>query len=132
MPTAGLNVAIYNNGNMFKHWSLFVDGPSEEKFLFHIMGSSTRYRYEKRQSDARASASLSEIVALCKIDTSKISAIEAAAQNAVIHNESAGYNCQDYVLELLEALENDHVIDSRDANYQKKKRTLASKVDGFA
>nr|POE61838.1 hypothetical protein CFP56_73142 [Quercus suber] len=134
MPTAELSVAVYDNdGSVFKHWTLFYDGPSdEEKFIFNIMGSSTRYRYEKRQSDARASATLLELVTICRVDVSKLSIIEDLAQTAEIHNEAPGYNCQDYVLELLDALENNDVINGQDKKYRKSRAILEAKVDGLA
>lgn len=132
MPIAGLYVAIYNDGGVFKHWSLFVDGPSaEEKVIFHIMGSSQRYRHESRQSNARQSASLLEMVPLCRIETSKLSDIEAAAQNTVIHNEAPGYNCQDYVLELLDTMEEEGIIDGSDKKYRKNKNAVRGKQEGF-
>ncbi|KUL81569.1 hypothetical protein ZTR_09937 [Talaromyces verruculosus] len=133
MPsTAGLHVAIYNDGGVYKHWSLFIDGPTDdEKVLLHIMGSSTRYRFEMRNSNARTSASLSELIHLCDVDVSKIGPIKAAAGNAVIHNEFAGYNCQDYVLELLDDLEEKNIIDGHDANYKRKKSMVKAKQEGF-
>ena len=45
MPSsAGIHVAIYDDGGIYKHWSLFIDGPGDsEKTILHIMGSSTKY-----------------------------------------------------------------------------------------
>lgn len=96
------------------------------------MGSSTRYRFETRNSDARQSNSLVELVYLCDVDPSKISAIKDAAKNAVIHNEYPGYNCQDYVLELLDDLEGKGIIDRNHANYTQNKEYLKGKQEGLA
>lgn len=133
MPsTIGLYVAIYHNDGVYKHWSLFVDGPKDdEKFRLHVMGSSQRYRFEMRTSDARKSASLAELIHLYDVDISKVGPIKTAARNAVIHNEFAGYNCQDYVLELLDDLEKKDIIDGADASYRRKKGIVKAKQEGF-
>lgn len=65
---AGLRVAIYNDGGVYKHWSLFIDGPTDaEQTILHIMGSSTNYRFEMRHSNARKSTTLSELIYLCDV-----------------------------------------------------------------
>lgn len=131
--TVKLYVAIYKDEGVYKHWSLFVDGPTNaEKTILHIMGSSTRYRFEMRNSDAKSSASLSELISLCDVPVSKVGAVKEAASKAPIHNEYAGYNCQDYVLDLLDDLEAKNIIDGKDAAYKKKKEVVKSKQEGLA
>lgn len=130
---AKLHVAIYQDEGVYKHWSLFIEGPTAgEKTILHILGSSTRYRFELRTSDARRSASLSELIPLCDVPTSKISAIKEAGRTMPIHNEYAGYNCQDYVLDLLDDLEGKNLIDGNDAEYKKRKEVVKSKQEGLA
>lgn len=130
--TARLYVAIYDDGGVYKHWSLFIDGPTDdEKIILHIMGSSTRYRFDKRNSNARESASLVEMVYLCDVQNSKIDAITDAAENATIHNEFPGYNCQDYILELLDDLEEKGIINRNDAGYKRNRKTVEGKQEGM-
>jgi len=85
-----------------------------------------------RSSNAHKSATLSEIVHLCDVDASTIAAIKDAAETAVIHNESPGYNCQDYVLDLLDDLEEKNIIDGNNANYRKNKGAVTGKQEGLA
>lgn len=80
----------------------------------------------------RGSTRIHEIVPLCRVDSSKIRVIEAVAQNAEIHNEAPGYNCQDFVLQLLGLLEDEGVIDGSDGRYQRNKTAVESKVEGLA
>lgn len=130
---AGLHVAIYNDGGVYKHWSLFIDGPTKaEQTILHIMGSSTNYRFEMRTSNARESASLLELIHLCDVSASKIDAIKNVAAEAPIFNQYPGYNCQDYVLELLSDLEKRGIIDGREAMYQRQKEVVKSKQEGLA
>lgn len=133
MPsTSGLHVAIYDDGGVYKHWGLFIDGPTKsEKIILHIVGSSTRYRFDKRESNARESASLVEMVYLCDVYDSKIGPIKDAAEKATIHNEAPGYNCQDYILELLDDLEEKGIINCNDAKYKKNRENVESKQEGL-
>ncbi|KAB8212860.1 hypothetical protein BDV33DRAFT_186010 [Aspergillus novoparasiticus] len=132
MPsTSGLHVAIYDDGGVYKHWSLFLDGPTDlEKIILHIMGSSTRYRFEMRNSNARNSSSLLELVYLCHVDNSKINDIKDAAQKMTIHNEAPGYNCQDYILELLDELEEKNIVDRRNQSYKSNRKKVEDKQEG--
>lgn len=131
-PTAKIYVAIYEDEGVYKHWNLFVDGPTDtEKTILQIMGSSTNYRFEMETSNARDIKNHSELIPLCDVPASKIGAIKEAAEQAPIHNGYPGYNCQDYVLELLDDLEERGIIDGRDAEYQKKKEIVRSKQEGL-
>lgn len=128
--SVGLYVAIYSEGGVYKHWSLFIDTPEDsEKTILHIMGSSTNYYFDMRTSDARRSKSLSELVFLCRVDAAAVGAIKDAGKKAVIHNEFPGYNCQDYVIELLDALEEEEIIDGKDKDYKKNKDKAKAKVE---
>ncbi|OJD09895.1 hypothetical protein ACJ73_10032 [Blastomyces percursus] len=131
--TFGLYVAIFDDGGVYKHRSLFIDGSTDaEKTILHVMGSSTRYRFDMRNSNAHKSATLSEMVHLCDVDKFKIGAIKDAAKNVVIHNEYSGYNCQDYVLDLLDDLEEKDIIDKNEVNYRHNKEAVRGKQEGLA
>lgn len=117
--TATLHVAIYHNLGLYKHWNLYIERPNQEETILHVLGYSTNYRFEMRSSNARESARLSELIDMCVVPASKIEAIKEAAQNAPIPNEYPGFNCQDYVLDLLDDLETKGIIDGKDEDYKK-------------
>lgn len=60
-----------------------------------------------------------------------MTSIVMAAESAPIYNEYPGYNCQDYVLELLSDLEAKGIIDCKDAEYEKKKAELSKRQEGL-
>ena len=130
--TAKLFVAIYEERVGYKHWSLFFEGPTEaEKWIFHLMGSATRFRVKIRLSDAGKSQTLHELVHLCEVDTSKLDSIKAAARGLPIHNEELRYNCQDYVFELVENLERTGIITIETPGYEEMMIALKAKQDGY-
>ncbi|KAE8153563.1 hypothetical protein BDV25DRAFT_149090 [Aspergillus avenaceus] len=128
--TTKLHVAIYENEGVFKHWTLLVTGSTHETIILNIMGSSTRYRFEMRGPDERESRDIIEMIHLCDVDASATGAIIDAAENLEIHNEFPGYNYQDYVLDLLDDLENRGIIDG-DAEYARKKEIVRGKQEGL-
>ncbi|QKX55091.1 uncharacterized protein TRUGW13939_02183 [Talaromyces rugulosus] len=132
MTTVSLYVAIYNDEGVYKHWAFFIDGPTDtQKNVLNIMSSSTQYRFERRHGNEHESEILSKIVYICEMEESKIKTTVKIAKTAVIHNEYPGYNCQDYVLEMLDTLEENGVIDGSDENYKKKKEIVKSKQEGL-
>ncbi|KAJ5107477.1 hypothetical protein N7456_004152 [Penicillium angulare] len=130
--TAGIYVALYEDDGAYKHWRLFVDGPTQhEKKILQVMGSSQRYYLDPLNIDARDLPQLLEMIHICDVPTAKIESIEKAGAEAVVHNEFPGYNCQDYVLELLDELEARQIINGGDANYKRQLDIMKRKQEGL-
>ncbi|PWY80799.1 hypothetical protein BO94DRAFT_470732 [Aspergillus sclerotioniger CBS 115572] len=131
-PTSKLYVAIYNAEGIYKHWNIFIDGPTaKEKIILQAMGSSTRYRFDESNYNARESPDLLLLVYLCHVQNSSFGAIRDAAREVVIHNEFPGYNCQDYVLELLDLLEKKGLVDGADEGYKCSKQMVVDEQEGL-
>ena len=133
MSSAGVYVAIFNesvNQGIYKHWAMFVDGPT--KTVLNALGSSTRYYFDTSTADPRASPDLLELIHMSDVSIRNISTIQQIAESLPIRNEYPGYNCQDYVLELLDELEVKQIIDGTNMIYKGKKMELAKQQDGLA
>ncbi|KAJ5351254.1 hypothetical protein N7452_000228 [Penicillium brevicompactum] len=132
MSSLGIYVAIFNEGvnqGIYKHWAVFIDGPN--KTILNALGSSTRYYFDMSTSDPRESEDLIDLIHMWDAPVSKMTSIVMAAESAPIYNEYPGYNCQDYVLELLSDLEAKGIIDCKDAEYKKKKAELSKRQEGL-
>ncbi|CDM34105.1 unnamed protein product [Penicillium roqueforti FM164] len=113
--TVSIYVAISASEGVYKHWGVFIDAPREEdKMFLQVAGSDGRFRYELETTDVRQSERLT------------------VASQATVHNEIRGWNCQDYVLDLLEALEKEGMVNGKDAGYKKQKGLLHGKQEGLA
>ncbi|PGH36929.1 hypothetical protein GX50_00163 [[Emmonsia] crescens] len=131
--TIPLMVAIYDNPGI-KHWSLYIDGEDKTgKTIIHILGARQRYfRDVRTPSDARISNSLIELCALCEIDVAKIDTVKNIAWNTPVRNEEFDYSCQDFVLDVLDRLEEEDIIDADSGDYKSNKNSLKSKRESWA
>lgn len=130
-----MSVAILDDGAVFKHWGVLIEKPkAAESILLQVMGSDGRFRYEPETGDVRDSTTrtLVELVYLCDVDVTEISSIETVASRVTVHSEIRGWNCQDYVLDLLDALENEGIVYKEDAGYKSQKSLVRGKQEGFA
>ncbi|CAI7579129.1 unnamed protein product [Penicillium glandicola] len=131
--TVSIYVAISISEGVYKHWGVFIDAPREEdKVLLQVTGSDGRFRYELETTNVRQSEKLVELLTLFDVDMAEINSIKTVASQVTVHNEIRGWNCQDYVLDLLEVLEKEAIVNSKDAGYKKQKSLLHGKQEGLA
>ncbi|EAW17756.1 uncharacterized protein NFIA_076890 [Aspergillus fischeri NRRL 181] len=132
MSTIKVYVAISDDGGVYKHWALFIDEPEADEILLNARGSDGGFRYETERRDVRHDESLVELVYLCDVDVAKANTIRDIARTIPVHNEISGWNCQDYVLDLLDELEERKVMDSEDEVYRRQRTYIAGKQEGLA
>ncbi|OJD20254.1 hypothetical protein ACJ73_08413 [Blastomyces percursus] len=131
-PNIPLMVSIYDNPGI-KHWSLFINAEEEaQKTIIHLLGARQNYFLDVRTpSNARISNSLIELCTVCKIDAAKIETVKNIACDTPVRNETADYSCQDFVLDVLERLEDEGVIGAKDDDYKKNKDTIKAKRESW-
>ncbi|RHZ51901.1 hypothetical protein CDV55_103708 [Aspergillus turcosus] len=132
MPSVKIYVAIFQDDGVYKHWALFIDEPQADETLLNVRGSDGRFRYEPEKRDDRHSETLVEQVYLCEVDVAKANTIRDVARKVPVHNEISGWNCQDYVLDLLDELEESKVMDTEDEVYRRQKSYVQGKQEGLA
>ncbi|KAJ6086130.1 hypothetical protein N7486_010411 [Penicillium sp. IBT 16267x] len=120
MSTIPLYVAITQGDGAFKQWGLFIDEENQQnKTVLQVKGSDGRFRYEPETKDARNSPDLIDLIYMCNVDVTKANDIKKIASGLAVLNDISGWNCQDYVLDLMEALEEKGVLDGRDGAYRR-------------
>ncbi|OJJ87338.1 uncharacterized protein ASPGLDRAFT_166032 [Aspergillus glaucus CBS 516.65] len=129
-----LSVAIINDpGSVFKHWALAIPNPDDPGYvLLQARGSDRRFRYEPETARDLESIGLVELVKLCRVDAGKTIQIKDVASKITIRNDISGWNCQDYVLDLLGSLEGGGIIDGKGERYKERRAYVQGKVEGLA
>jgi hypothetical protein len=116
---ARLFVAVYGDGQQDdQHWALYIENVT----LVQAM-SLRRWSVNVRNSDPRDSGSYRDMIYLTDVRTRDVQDIEEIAHGLRL-NRFSGWNCQDFVMDLLEALEDEDIIDPNDNEYQQQKDRL--------
>ncbi|KAE8374233.1 hypothetical protein BDV26DRAFT_300360 [Aspergillus bertholletiae] len=128
----GVHVAIITDEGVFKHWAIFIDVPREsDKIMLQARGSDGRFRYEPEYGDARGLSGLDELVFLFQVESAEATWPKAAANELPVRSDIHGWNCQDWVLDFLDKLEEDDLIDGEDRAYREQKSYVRGKVEGL-
>lgn len=132
-----ISVAIYDkddDGSIFKHWALAIEAPEDphKTMLLQVMGSDGRFRYEPATADVRARPGLIQQVYLTDAAAARLNSIRDVADRVPVCNEIRGWNCQDFVLDLLDALEEEQVVDGVDEGYRLRRLGLQGMQEGLA
>lgn len=102
------------------------------KRVFNAMGSDGRRRYESYSSLPQVpDPDLVELFHIFDIEESQAGEIERCAEAIPVRNEVKGWNCQDYVMDLLGELEREGLVDSEDGGYMQRKKALEGKIEGL-
>lgn len=111
--TAGLSVAQYipMAGNLL-HWALYLETRSET-MIYQIVGSVGAFKYKHRGNVyPQKSSRFIALVFVSEIDSKDIKAVKSILESHPINTDVAtSRNCQDWILEALEALHDEEYID---------------------
>ncbi|KJJ35543.1 hypothetical protein AFLA70_12g006270 [Aspergillus flavus AF70] len=128
----GVYVTIITDEGVFKHWAIFIDEPHEaDKIMLQARGSDGRFRYEPEYGDARCLSGLDELVFLFDVESTGTSTLKAVARDIPVRSDIHGWNCQDWVLDFLDKLEEEDIIDGADNRYRERKLYVRGKVEGL-
>lgn len=118
-----LYVALYSpvQGNV-KHWALYLEGIG----IFQVVGDPMEFELDIRlrvrpQDSARYSGS----VYIAEVDDTR--GFVQVVRNTEISNDVVHWNCQSFVLDVLEGLNDDDILD--DYDYQEAKDKLEGILD---
>lgn len=119
MATAKLYIAIYRpvRGN-YKHWALYLDSASED-VIYEVIGDHPRF--ERHHILARPDSSMrhQKDILVGTINERDIPQLKQIVAETPVDNDTVYWNCQDYVIDILQRLKNECVIDEDDRDYEK-------------
>lgn len=113
-PLMALHVARFNHEATYKQWSLYIEGPRAETRVQHrIVGPNahTYFEYEKIFADPAKDQELVQMSFLCIVSLSHFDAVNTLAESMSIYHYRREWDCQVYVLDLVNLLESAGIID---------------------
>lgn len=106
----------------FDHWALWLHGPSYNK-LFQVTGDYAEMRAQMLDEDPTDNTRLYQTITLDDILIDRIQAVEACIYGVRVQNDVALWDCQDYVLDVLDTLEDNGFLGGH-AGYLRTRKAL--------
>ena len=128
MPT--LYIAVYKPryGNHFR-WALYLK--SESPKVFEVIGEHPQFQRNVVEMNAEDIEGHVANVMVGEVNDGDVPALESIVQGQNSDNDTVLWDCQDYVLEVMENLAGEYVIDGDDECYAKGRREAMMKYHGF-
>ncbi|PLB44969.1 hypothetical protein P170DRAFT_513071 [Aspergillus steynii IBT 23096] len=122
-----LAVAIYHPryGN-FQHWALHLHTSTEDT-IYEVDGEHPSFQKVTSSGNPRDSETFIHAIFVSEVGDPDIPTIRAIVDGARVDNETLEWDCQEYVLEIIEACEQEAVLDDHDLEYMEAKETLKQK-----
>ncbi|KAL2802241.1 hypothetical protein BJX63DRAFT_120372 [Aspergillus granulosus] len=127
MGNPALFVAIYQPryGN-FQHWALHLHTDHED-FIFEVDGEHTSFTKASSSAKPTDSNTLIESLFVAEIGTPDVATVKQIVEEARVDNETLEWDCQEYVLEILETFEREAILEEDDLDYAEIKQVLKAR-----
>jgi hypothetical protein len=127
MTTAKLYAAFFSPryGN-FTHWALYLDD-EDIPMVFEVTGQHPDFQRNVIQAKAEEDPTFLGKEYIGLVNQADIEEIKDAATAVHVDNETVEWDCQDYVLEILDKLVDDFILDEDDEDYREARMILREK-----
>ncbi|PYH92378.1 hypothetical protein BO71DRAFT_26457 [Aspergillus ellipticus CBS 707.79] len=124
MGNPKLYVAFYRPryGN-YQHWALYIDD-DKESIIFEVTGQHPNFQRNVVYARPDASRSYVSNVYVATLRDDDIADVKEAARQVRVDNDTVDWDCQDYVLELLDKLEDEFILEENDEDYREARKEL--------
>lgn len=114
MPRADLYVVMYRptSGN-YEHWALYLDNNGEHT-TYEVTDEHPNFKKNQTETRPQNSNRYLRSYKVGTINADDISAFRDEVTKAKVDNETVHWNCQDYVMEIVDALVMECIIDEDD------------------
>ncbi|KAJ0420286.1 hypothetical protein BJY00DRAFT_301684 [Aspergillus carlsbadensis] len=127
MGNPSLSVAIFQPryGN-FQHWALHLH-TDQEDLIFEVDGEHPSFTKVTSPAKPTDSNTLIESLWVGEIGIPDVATVKRIVAQARVDNEALEWDCQEYVLEVLEACEREAILEDDDLDYAEIKQILKSR-----
>ena len=118
-------IMLRRYGN-YQHWALYLQ-TDNHNLIFEVTGNHPNFKRNELKADPKNSQSFIGMICMDIISSSDITTLQSVARTTKIDNETVEWDCQEYVLDMLETLEKECVVDADDETYKDSKKELKKK-----
>ncbi|OQE20147.1 hypothetical protein PENFLA_c017G09337 [Penicillium flavigenum] len=113
----------------FLHWALHIE-KGEEHHIIEVDGEHPQFKRNTFMENPKKSSTFLRQFFIAVLGEDDIERVKSAAQSVPVDNETVEWDCQDYVLEILDELQEDFVLDKDDEDYMDElENALTSAAD---
>ena len=124
MPFFKIFVVFFRplDGN-YQHWALYLDKGDEHE-IFEVDGSHPNFQRNTYTTDPRKAFNFIGSIYVGPISDADIPAMRNSVALVDVNNETIEWDCQDYVLEILDKLEEEMILEGDDEDYANAREDL--------
>lgn len=101
----------------YQHWGLCLDDDDEEQLMFEVSGEHPNFERNIEKQPPEQLEGFLRRVYVAVISKTDIETVKQVAQTVPVDNETVEWDCQEYVLDMLDRLEDEFVLDRDDEDY---------------
>lgn len=110
----------------YQHWALQLES-DKDSIIFEVVGQHPKFERNVLEVKPERSGSFIRKLYVGALSDSDIERVKSAARQVPVDNETSEWDCQDYVLEILDRLQDDYVLDEDDEDYREARKELRTK-----
>ena len=124
MPQARLYVAIYRavHGN-YEHCALYLENGTEHK-IYEVVGEHLQFQPNVVSGKPTSTSRHKKNIGVDDISANDVKELEKVISLAAVKNSVVHWNCQDYVLEILDKLAEECIVDEDEEEYKNARKYL--------
>ncbi|KAL4778235.1 hypothetical protein BJX76DRAFT_352770 [Aspergillus varians] len=110
----------------YQHWALQLES-NKDGIIFKVVGQHPKFERNILEVRPERSGSFVRKLYVSMLSNSNIKRVKSAARQVPVDNETSKWDCQDYVLEILDRLQDDYILDENNKDYQEARKELRTK-----
>ena len=107
----------------FLHWALHIE-KGKEHHILEVDGEHPNFKRNSFMEDPNGSSNFLRQFFIAVLGDHDFERVVNAAQSVPVDNETIEWDCQDYVLEILDKLQEEFVLDKDDEDYMDVREIL--------
>ncbi|KAE8382904.1 hypothetical protein BDV26DRAFT_211224 [Aspergillus bertholletiae] len=107
----------------YQHWALYVDEESNGT-IFEVTGQHPSFQRNVVHARPDSSKSYLDKLYIGTLSPDDLKHVAKAAEETGVDNDTLEWDCQDYVLEMLDKLEEEFILESDDEDYRVAREKL--------
>lgn len=114
----------------FLHWALHIE-KGQEHHIFQVDGEHPQFKRNTLMENPKESSTFLRQFFIAVLGENDVERVKSAAQSVLVDNETVEWDCQDYVLEILDKLQEDSILDKDDEDYMDVREILMEERGGI-